>query len=337
MFVCLFIIFLCTCLVSGGTSASSIETRPKDHKKQSHASERPTASAVQYTDNASHPPNEGSQKLPFGCGCGKCTFFSFLERHCPTPLPSVSSFPYLNLSGLNHQQQEELQGKLQFESEEIMIQFQELVSATIKSLIRRNVSPKKLLSHVLALGAFGPVFKEPQVPLFYHRFKELKAANTIYDIFLVLSDYFSFFNYQLIEHIIKELGTRNDKSKLLKYKEDFNQYAKRKIFECPPEFGSVNDADHAEVFVKIDSYYKNCTAAQIERFRYKLSKILRVSSQGILHLCPENKRRLCQLRVLSNSHVGSTSSRLLIVSSPNQIFCTHPADSSKNKVWTHSI
>ena len=278
----MFIIFSCTCLVSA-------ETRPKDHKRQSYASERPTASAVQYTDNASHPPSEGSQKQPFGCGCGKCTFFSFLEGYCPTPISTVSSFPYLNLSGLNHHQQQELKGKLQLESQEIMIQFQELVSATIKSLIRRNVSPKKLLSHVLALGAFGPVFKEPQVPVFCHRFKELKAANTIYDIFLVLSDYFSFFNYQLIEHIIKELGTRNDKTKLQKYKEDFNQYAKRKIFECPPEFGSVNDGDHADVFVKVDLYYKNCTAAQIERFRHKLSKILCVSSQGILHLCRVDK------------------------------------------------
>ena len=288
-FLCLFIIFSCTCLVSGGTSASSIETRPKDHKKQSHASERPTASAVQYTDNASHPPSEGSQKLPFGCGCGKCTFFSFLEGYCPTPLPSVSSFPYLDLSGLNHQQQEDLRVKLQLESQEIMMQFQELVSATIESLIRRNVSPKRLLSHVMTLRAFGPVFKEPQVPVLCHHFKELKAADTIYDIFLVLNDYFSFFNYQLIEHIITALGTRNDKAKLRKYKQDFNKYAKRRIFECLPEFGAVSKADCADVFVKVDSQYDNCTIAQIERFRLKLSEILHVSSQGILHLCRVDK------------------------------------------------
>ena len=265
-----------------GTTTSSIETRLKDHKRQSHASESP--STIQY-DNTSTPPSEGSQQPPFGCGCGKCTFLSFVERRCPTPISSVSSFPYLNLSGLNHQQQQELQGKLRLESQEIMMQFQDLVSATIESLIRRNVSPKKLLSHVMTLRTFGPVFKEPQVPMLCHRFKELKDANTIYDIFLVLNDYFSFFNYQLIEHIIKALGTRNNKAKLQEYKKEFNQYAKRRIFECLPEFGTVIDANHADIFVKIDSHYKNCTVTQIERFRHKLSEILCISSQGILKLC----------------------------------------------------
>jgi len=170
-----------------------------------------------------------------------------------------------------------------------MIQFQELVSATMKSLIRQNVSPKELLSHVMALGAFDPVFKEPQVPVLCHCFKTLKAADTIYDIFLVLNDYHSFFNYHIIEHIIKVLGTMNDKAKLVEYKQKFNQYAKRRVFECLPEFGPVIDARHADVFVKVDLYYNNCTVAQIERFRHKLSKILRVSSQGILHLCRVDK------------------------------------------------
>ena len=197
----------------------------------------------------------------------------------------MSSFPYLNLSGLDHHELQELQGTLQLESQKIIMLFQELVSATVKSLTRRKVSPKKLLCHIMTLGAFGPVFKEPQVPVFCHRFKELKAANTIYEIFLILNDYFSFFNYQLIKLIIKQLGTEEDKAKLQKYKQDFNQYAKRRIFECPPEFGPVNDTSHTDVFVKIDSQYKYCTVAQIKSFRHKLSKILHVSSHGILHLC----------------------------------------------------
>ena len=170
-----------------------------------------------------------------------------------------------------------------------MIQFQELVSATIRSLIRRNVLQEKLLTHVMTLGAFGPVFKEPQVPVFCHRFKELKAANTVYEIFLVLNDYFSFFNYQLIEHIIKSLGTRKDKARLQKYKKDFINYAKRRMFECPSEFGPLSDNDDVDVFVKVDSHYENCTVAQIERFRYRLSEFFCVSSQGLLRLCRVDK------------------------------------------------
>ena len=240
-------------------------------------SERPTT-----TDSTTLPL---SDKPPFGCGCGKCTFFNYIDSGCPTPIPSASSFPYLDLSGLTHEQQQELEERLRFESQQIMMQFQKLVSTTIKSFQRRRVPLDDLVSLIMTLGAFDPVFKESQVPVFQHYFEELKAADTIPKVFMVLNDYFSFFNYHIIEHIIKELGTEENKVALLRYKEDFNQYAKRRIFECLPEFGPVSDADHADVFVIVDSSYDNYTVAQIEEFRRKLSNILRHSSQGILRLC----------------------------------------------------
>ena len=273
------------------TTASSTENQSKDQKRQSHSCSTPDSESptTRMTHSSSIFSSEESQNPPFGCGCGKCTFFSFIERGCPTPIPSASSFPYLDLSGLTHEQQQELRGRLQFESQEIMIRFQELVSATIKSFKRRCVPLDELVSHVMALGAFDPVFKKPQVPLLQFRFQELEAADSIPKVFLILKDYFSFFNYHIIEHIIKELGTKTDKVRLQKYREEFNQYAKRRIFECLPEFGPVSSADHADIFVKVDSQYDNFTVAQIERFRHKLSEILHFSSQGILRLCRVDK------------------------------------------------
>ena len=78
----------------------------------------------------------------------------------------------------------------------------------------------------MTLGAFDPVFKEPQVPLLEYCFRELKIADTIPKIFLVLKDYFSCFNYDIIEHIITVLGTEEDKANLQSYKETFDRYAK---------------------------------------------------------------------------------------------------------------
>ena len=269
---------------SGSTSPPTSEKFESAHKKPQLDNDTESGGS-----STSPHPSEASQKLPFGCGCGKCTFFTFIERGCPIPLPSASSFPYLNLSGLTHEQQQELRGRLWSESQDIMMRFQELVSATIKSFQRRRVPLDDLVSHIMTLGAFDPVFKEPQVPVFHHYFRELKNAETIPKVFMVLNDYFSFFNYQVIEHIIKELGTDNDKAELQRYKEDFSQYAKRRIFECLPEFGLISDADHADIFVKVDSHYEKYTVEQIEGFRHKLSKILRISSQGILRLCRVDK------------------------------------------------
>ena len=176
-------------------------------------------------------------------------------------------------------------GRLQFESQKIIMRFQELLSATVKSLIRRNVSQDELLIHVMALGAFKPVFKESQVPAFHHCSQKLTAADTIPKVFLILKDYFSFFNYHIIEHIIKELGTEEDKAELQRYKEEFNQYAKRRIFKCIPQFGPVSDADHADIFVKLDSQYDEYNVTEVKWFCHELSEILHISSQGILRLC----------------------------------------------------
>ena len=125
-------------------------------------------------------------------------------------------------------------------------------------------------------------------------------------------------------HIIEELGTEQDKAELQKYKEDFNKYAKRRIFESLPEFGPVNEINHADIFVKVDSQYENYTVKQIEGLRRNLVKsyifhpkafcasvvwikgvfssccrCLHFYSQEYFH-CPNNRRGLWKLRMLSN-------------------------------------
>ena len=226
-------------------------------------------------------PSKESLKPQFGCGCARCMVFGFTEKGYPMPIPSASWFP---LGGLTIKQKQELDGKLRIESKQIMIQFQKLVSATIESLDSRNITLDKLCCNVMTLGSLKPVFEEPQVPALYHRFIELKAVDTIAKFFLVLNDYFSFFNYHIIEHIIEELGTEEDKAKLQRYKEDFNQYAKQRVHKFMPEFGPLSDSDHAEIFVKLDSQYDNYTLAEIEEFRHKLCDILNIS-ECILRLC----------------------------------------------------
>ena len=252
---------------------------PKSDDEDTHPNE--------YSSCTSPP---ASEKSPFGCGCGKCTFFSFIERGCPKPIPSASSFPYLNLSGLTHEQQQELRGRLRFESQEIMMQFQKLVSATILSLEKQQIPLTRLVSHLMTLGAFDPVYKEgEQTPAFHHHFKELQTADTVPKVFLVLADYFSFFNWHIIEHIITVLGTGEDNDNLQRYKTQFDQYAKRRIYECLPQFGSVSATDHADVFVKVDLRYENYTVTEIERFRCQLSELLHISPQGVLRLCRVEK------------------------------------------------
>jgi len=89
------------------------------------------------------------------------------------------------------------------------------------------VTVDDFIPHLMALGTYSPVFKDAQVPVFRQQFKDLEKAKSISEIFWILKDYLSFFNYQIIEHIITVLGTKEDKLRLQSYKTEFQHYAKR--------------------------------------------------------------------------------------------------------------
>ena len=84
-------------------------------------------------------------------------------------------------------------------------------------------------------------------------------------------------------------GTEEVKAELKKYKINFQQYAQRRVYECPPLFGPVSEAGHADIFVKIDLRYENYAIAEIGDFCQTLHDLLGVSSQGVLCLCRVEK------------------------------------------------
>ena len=90
---------------SAARHSSNISALPSDNFEPVRKKPRFDGDTTTEGSSSNPLPSEGSQKTPFGCGCGKCTFFSFIQKGCPTPIPSASSFPYLDLSGLTHDQQ----------------------------------------------------------------------------------------------------------------------------------------------------------------------------------------------------------------------------------------
>jgi len=251
----------------------------------SHTSESLTTSAPIQSSRFISPSSNGSEKPPFGCGCGECTFFTLMMTGCQKPTPSVSSFPYLDPSEVTPEQQQVLRRRLRTESKRINMQFQYLVSTTLISLEKQQVTVRRFLPHLMTFGADEPVLKDSQAPVFDQRLSDLEKAGDLLEVFMGLKDYMSFFNYHLIEHIINVLGTEEVKAELKKYKTNFQEYAKHRVYECPPQFGPVSKVGHADIFVKIDSRYENYTLAEIEDFSQELSDLLGVSSQGVLRLC----------------------------------------------------
>ena len=146
-----------------------------------------------------------------------------LETGSATPATTTSSFPYLKKSGLTPEQQEGLSIRLCLESEDIIRKFWRLHSRVYELLRQWNVSVERLVVHLLSLGAFDPVSKDSQKPVLQTFSQELQSAGRIEDVLLAIKDYFSFFNYNVIEHIVDELGTDQDKVELQNYKKEFEE------------------------------------------------------------------------------------------------------------------
>ena len=59
----------------------------------------------------------------------------------------------------------------------------------------------------------------------------LKKAISVDEIFLLISDYITYFNHGLISHLIKALGSWDDKDELDNYMQHFNGFGQRSMYE----------------------------------------------------------------------------------------------------------
>ena len=201
------------------------------------------------------------------------------------PPTTTSSFPYLKVSGLTPEQQEELRIRLCVESEDIIRKFWHLHSRVYESLCEQRVPVHRLVAHLLLLHAFDPVSKHAQKPVLHTIFQELRSAKSIEDVLFIIRDYISFFNYRVIEHIVNGFGTDQDRAELQNYEKEFNKYSKRRVYECPPDYGSMSGTGHVDLVVKVDSVYEDFTVKELRKFQYRLSRILHVPPQSVLRLC----------------------------------------------------
>ena len=198
---------------------------------------------------------------------------------------------------MSEEKRRELHQKLYAESEDMMYKFQELFSSITDSLRRRNIPAKELTRHLECLGQLKPTFDDSGEPVFRHQLPELRKSESIDDAMSVVNKYCSFFNYRMLEHIIKKLGTEHDKLKLDQYKEDFAKYGERHVFECPPEVGEISEEEQANMFVTLDDAFDNCNVNHLSAFVSNLQKVLNISdiTLRLCHIGPGSLKLIFQL------------------------------------------
>ena len=220
----------------------------------------------------------------YKCGCGQCDS----EIKCPKPIPIDNTFPQINkYKDLSEDEKRVLKARLKRDSTKIMLSFHKLLSTFYKSLLARKVPAKQLVTHLSVIDAFEPIARSSPSHLIHEHSDVLNSVTDVEGVMKVIKLYSSFFNYEVLEHMIGQVGSDEDNQNLQKYKEEFIQYARRRIYECPSQMGVKNKRGHVDMIMKLDSKYDD----------YSLSATkddLRVALGELLHITPETLY-LCEI------------------------------------------
>jgi hypothetical protein len=162
---------------------------------------------------------ESESGTKFQCPCGECLLETYLQDGCPK-----SCIPYLGMTSLSKEDQENLNHILKNDTKKIMKSFANLSNETCDSLIRQGVTVDKLIR--VALNSDSSLYGK------------LIGSTSVDRVFSHLASEMSFFNHEILKDIINAFGDKIDKDRLGDYSKEFKEFCTRKVFEvesghCP--------------------------------------------------------------------------------------------------------
>ena len=170
---------------------------------------------------------------------------------------------------LSISEQEELMVTLYDDEKSMKLQFVELVTKTRDS-VEERVPVVKFAKSILALGTYEPAPGERDRSLLDEHSKEIKRAGSISEIFNILSTYWNYLTYEILEGIIKLYGTSDDIKRLKSYEEMLHIFYRRRMFVV-----AGSDTGNEQICVMLN-VRKDITCRELLRIRGRIAKILRV-------------------------------------------------------------
>ena len=204
------------------------------------------------------------------------------SKHYPViPGKMEWSFPLLKSHSMKTEDYEKLEARLYHQTLTIMEKFVDMFTNFFQSLSDRKIPVKKLVAYLKTFGAFTPIYKGENQPLLKDELSKLNMETAdMDDLMLIVTDYCSFFNFRLLSYLVKKHGTLSDQEELKRYKEEFTEYSKRRIYECPSEIGVINETC-ASLIVKLDQSYERYSLNQLGLLEVDLCQIFGISNLNL--------------------------------------------------------
>lgn len=176
-----------------------------------------------------------------------------------------------------------MEQELEQDSIEMEIKFSRLVVGIYRSLEVQNIAKPTLVAHLSCFNALKKVYGDHEQCVLRAQKPKLRRCTEISEVWDILSEYFSFFEFEIVEHIIERFGTAEDKSNMIQYKHYFREYAEKRVVKK-----TVGDSreDSSEIYFVLDPSYDDCEKEHLRRLEQHVSSILELTC--ILKLCKVN-------------------------------------------------
>ena len=283
-----------TCPGSGGFPRQSISSISDESSGYQSASQ-PECSHEQ--SNILDEPSESSDEptTPVNCTCGNCRLYTLCTRGCypgvgsDVPLPSI-----WNGTGKGFEaddwQLTEYERELTNATRLIVQDFADLVLNTRKSLAQKV----ELLDDVILWLRQLEIIKA--LPDTSMTLSQTIANNpkNMQEVFMILSDYWSWYNYYLLELLIKKFGAKEDEAKLQKYLDNFTLFLQKRLPQSQDsvEFGTQYRRGQKKWLFKVDEHWDTVPLGQIKELHHKIAEILKVPLH-VLYLASVSKGCIC--------------------------------------------
>ena len=157
-----------------------------------------------------------------------------------------------------------------------------------------DLSLDRIVLWLKQLEAYKPLKKALPINL-NDRMGEVHKAEDMVQLFDILSDYWSWYNHHLLENLILQFGSPEDKRRLREYSKGFISFLeKRRLPKSQDKFsfGTGRGKGRKPLLIKVDENWDTVCLRQIRELHHNIAEILKVPPH-VLYLASVSKGCIC--------------------------------------------
>ena len=249
-----------------------------------------------WTNSSDEHPNGSDLDTPtppVACTCENCSLYSLCTRGCLNPGGDSPPLPIWNgteTTFTTNSWQYNYENKLMRDTNHIIFAFASLVNHTQRSFSDR-VSLNEIVLWIKQLEAYKPLKNSLSLS---ERMGEVYKVKDMVKLFEILSDYWSWYNHHLLEHLILEFGGPEDKRRLRQYCDQFTSFLEKRLPNSQDTFrlGTGRGKGQKPLLIKVDENWDTVSLKHIRELHYNIAEILNLRPH-VLYLASVSKGCIC--------------------------------------------